>query len=274
MAKKKIVKKEVESENLEETAKIKSDAVAPQDETPKKEKRVGLKKKEHSVTYKKINVLVNKDKFYSLSEAIRLAKETSYAKFDATIEAHFNLGIDTTKDDQKIRITVVPPHGTGKVKKILAFVPIESIKTAKEAGADLIGDDAKIDQIAKGVVDFDIIVSDPSFMLKLSKVAKILGPKGLMPNPKSGTVTPDPVKTIKELKKGRVELRSETSAPLLHTLIGKKSFEDQALVENFTTIFSALKSAKPSKTKGTFIQAVTISATMGPGIKVDLGSLV
>ena len=178
--------------------------------------------------YKKVNVLVNKDKFYSLREAIRLSKETSYAKFDATIEAHFNLGIDTTKDDQKIRITIVPPHGTGKVKKF-SLCPDRSIKDAKEAGADIIGDETKIDQIAKGVIDFDVIVSDPSFMLKLSKVAKILGPKGLMPNPKSGTVTPDPVKAIKELKKGRVELRSETSAPLLHTLIGKKALRIKPL---------------------------------------------
>lgn len=273
MAKKKIAKKEIKIENPEVT-EVKPKEVASKAGALKKEKKARVKKKEHGQSYERVKIKVNKDKFYAIAEAIRLAKETSYAKFDATIEAHFNLGLDPSKDDQKIRTTVVPPHGTGKEKKILAFVPLESMKTAKEAGADLIGDEAKIDQIGKGVVDFDIIVSDPSFMLKLSKVAKILGPKGLMPNPKSGTVTSDPVKAIKELKKGRVELRSETSAPLLHTLIGKKSFEDQALVENFITIFNALKSAKPSKTKGTFIQAVTISATMGPGIKVDLGSLV
>lgn len=274
MAKKKVGKKEIVTEKPEEVTEVKPKEATSKESTPKTAKKAKRKKKEHSESYEKVKVKVNKDKSYAIAEAIRLAKETSYAKFDATIEAHFNLGLDTTKDDQKIRTTVVPPHGTGREKKILAFVPIESIKASIEAGADIIGDEAKIDQIAKGIVDFDVIVSEPSFMLKLSKVAKILGPKGLMPNPKSGTVTPDPVRAIKELKKGRVELRSETNAPLLHTIIGKKSFDDQALFENFMAVFNALKSAKPSKTKGIFIQAVAISATMGPGIKVDLTSLI
>ena len=230
-------------------------------------------KKSRGASYEKQLAKVNPNRLYPIAQAIKLSKETSYSKFNATIEAHFNLGIDTSKDDQKVRTTLVMPSGTGKEKKILTFVSVDATKSAREAGADFIGDDAKIEEIAKGTIDFDVIVADPDFMPRLSKVAKILGPKGLMPNPKSGTVTSDPIKAIQELKKGRVELRTETSAPLLHTVIGKKSFEERALLENFMAVYNTLKDAKPAKTKGIFIQGISLSATMGPGIRVDLTTI-
>lgn len=275
MAKKKVNQSETEELTQNESTKDqvsvseKSASATPVARIAKKHK----KKDNKSQKYVKVLSHVIKGKFYPLSEAIKLVKETAIGKFNPTIETHFNLGLDVTKDEQKVRTTVVPPNGTGKERKVLAFVPMESIKGAKEAGADIIGDDAKIEEIAKGTIDFDVVVADPSFMARLSKVARILGPKGLMPNPKSGTVTSDSIKAIKDLKKGKIELKTETNAPLLHTIIGKKSFTDSQLLENFMAVYNTLKAAKPSKTKGTYIEAVTLSSTMGPGIKVDLLSI-
>lgn len=263
-------KDEVKTAAVPETPKEKVSAEPKKVKSPKKAK---TKKKAHGQSYQKQTTKVNANRLYPLAEAIRLAKETAYAKFDASLEAHFNLGLDVSRDDQKIRATTVLPHGTGKVKRILAFVSLETAAAARQAGADLIGDEKKIEETAQGKIDFDVVVAEPSFMPKLSKVARILGPKGLMPNPKSGTVSADPVRAISELKKGRVELKTETNAPLLHTTIGKKSFEDQALVENFLAVYNTLKAAKPAKTKGVFIQSISLSPTMGPGIKVDLTSL-
>lgn len=271
--------KKVKKNKTPEPIEVKKDtvktAVAPVATLPQgapKKVRRG-KKRSRGGNYAAVAGRVNPGKLYGALEAIRLAKETSFVKFDATIEAHLNLGLDVSKDDQKVRVTLVLPHGTGRQKKILAFVPIEAVNAARLAGVDIIGDDQKIEEIGKGTIDFDVVVAEPSFMAKLSKVAKVLGPKGLMPNPKSGTVSPDPVKAIGELKKGRVELKTETGAPLLHTVIGKKSFDDQKLLENLQAVLSAVKAAKPAKTKGVFLQGLTLSATMGPGVRVDLTSL-
>ncbi len=240
---------------------------------PRKISKKSRRKKTHSPSYEKRLGKISPERFYSLDEALRLVKETAYAKFDATIEAHFNLSIEIEKDDQRVRTSVVLPNGSGKEKRILAFVPMEKTEGAREAGALAIGDEKKIEEIARGVIDFDVIVADPSFMAKLARVAKILGPKGLMPNPKSGTVSSDPVRAIAELKKGKVELKTQSNAPLLHTIIGKVSFGQQELVENFLAVYNALKAAKPAKAKGVFVKALTLCATMGPGIKVDLTSL-
>ena len=264
---------EEEKEKAPAAATFDVAAVTPAVYPPKKISKKSRQKKAHSVSYGKQIGKISQERLYSLDEALRLVKETSYAKFDATVEAHFNLGIEVEKDDQKVRTSVVLPNGSGKEKRILAFVPLDKVEGAQAAGALAIGDEKKIEEIARGVIDFDVIVADPSFMVKLAKVAKILGPKGLMPNPKSGTVSNDPIRAITDLKKGKVELKTQSNAPLLHTIIGKVSFEEKALFGNFLAVYNALKAAKPVKTKGVFIKAITLCATMGPGIKVDLTSL-
>lgn len=231
------------------------------------------KKKTRSPAYLKSLKKINPTKAYHLDEAIKLAKETAYAKFNSSIEAHFQLGIDTDKDEQKVRTNLVLPHGTGKSPVVIAFVPVDRVSAVRGAGADLIGDEEKIEEIGRGLINFDVVVADPSIMIKLSKVAKVLGPRGLMPNPKSGTVTTDAAKVVREIKKGRVEIKSETAAPLLHAVIGKTDFSEEQLRENFLSLLAALIAAKPAKTKGNFIRSLTFSPTMGPGIKVDLDSL-
>ena len=212
--------------------------------------------------------LVDAAKVYSIDEAVELVKKTSTTKFDATVEAHIGLGIDPKKSDQSIRGTVSLPNGSGKTKKVMAFVTGEKEKEAKEAGADIIGGEEAIAELAKsGKIDFDIAVATPDMMPKLAKVAKILGPRGLMPNPKTETVSTNVGKMISEVKKGKISFKNDDGA-IVHTIIGKVSFDAPKLKENYEALMDALKKTKPSNSKGIFIKYVTLSSTMGPGIRV------
>ena len=212
--------------------------------------------------------LIDRTKAYSVTEAIELAKKTSFTKFDATVEVAFRLGVDPKKADQQIRGAVVLPNGTGKTQRVLVFAKGEKLKEAEAAGADYVGDTDYINKIQQGWFDFDVIVATPDMMGEVGKLGRVLGPKGLMPNPKTGTVTFDVEKAINEIKAGKVEYRVD-KAGNIHVPIGKVSFEDSKLVENFTTIFETLQKAKPAAAKGTYMKNVAVTTTMGPGIKVD-----
>jgi len=214
--------------------------------------------------------LVDKNKVYPIAEAIELVKKTSNTKFDASVEVHFRLGIDVQKSDQQIRSTVILPHGTGKTKKIAAFVTANEEKTAKEAGADFIYGEEDIKKLKdSGKFDFDIAIATPEMMPKLAPAAKVLGPKGLMPNPKTGTVGTDVKKMIDELKKGKVTFKNDETANL-HQIIGKVSFDNKKLVENYETLIEALKKVKPTSSKGLFLQSAYLCSSMGPSIKVEI----
>lgn len=214
--------------------------------------------------------LIDKNKVYSPGEAVELAKKTSNTRFDASIEVHCRLGIDPKKGDQQVRSVVIMPHSVGKTKKIAAFVSDKDAKTAKEAGADLVGGEDLIAEIKKtGKIDFDIAIATPEMMKNLSQVAKILGPKGLMPSPKNETVTTNIAKTISEIKKGKITFKNDDTANI-HQAIGKVSLETKKLLENFEAFIAALKKTKPTSSKGIFIKGVVICSTMGPGIKVQV----
>lgn len=212
--------------------------------------------------------LVDRAQAYSAVEAIELAKKTSTVKFDATVEAAFRLGVDPKKADQQIRGAVVLPNGTGRTQRVLVFAKGEKLKEAEAAGADYVGDSEYINKIQQGWFDFDVIVATPDMMGEVGKLGRVLGPKGLMPNPKTGTVTFDVTKAVNEIKAGKVEYRVDKSGNI-HVPIGKVSFEDNKLVENFNTIFETMMKVKPAAAKGTYMKNVTISTTMGPGVKVD-----
>jgi len=213
---------------------------------------------------------VDKNKLYSLSDAIKLVKETANIKFDSSVEVHIRLGIDSKKGDQAIRSTVSLPHGIGKSKKIAAFVSPKKEKEAREAGAHLVGGLSLIEEIKKsGKCDFEIAVCEPDLMKDLAQIAKILGPKGLMPNPKTGTVTKEIKKTIEDLGKGLVDFRNDDSANL-HLMVGKVSFNEEQLKENIEAFLEGLKKLKPGSVKGSFIKSISICSTMGPGIRVSL----
>ncbi|WP_077620204.1 50S ribosomal protein L1 [Bacillus sinesaloumensis] len=212
--------------------------------------------------------LVDRTKAYSVAEAIELVKKTNTAKFDATVEVAFRLGVDPKKADQQIRGAVVLPNGTGKTQRVLVFAKGEKAKEAEAAGADYVGDSEFITKINQGWFDFDVIVATPDMMGEVGKLGRVLGPKGLMPNPKTGTVTFDVTKAINEIKAGKVEYRVDKSSNI-HVPIGKISFDDQKLIENFTTIYETMLKVKPSAAKGTYMKNVAVSSTMGPGVKVD-----
>jgi len=217
----------------------------------------------------KHNELVDKIKVYPIEEAIELAKKTSKAKFDASVEAHYRLGIDTKKGDQQVRSAVALPHGTGKTVRVAAFVSPANEKACKDAGADIVGGDELIAEIKKTEkTDFDVAVAEPEMMKKLAPIAKVLGTRGLMPSPKNETVTPAPVKAVAELKKGKVSFKNDDTGNI-HVAIGKVSFDSQKLVENFKSLTEAIKKSKPSKSKGVYLKNISISTTMGPGIKVS-----
>ncbi|MDR4888462.1 50S ribosomal protein L1 [Bacillus sp. HNG] len=212
--------------------------------------------------------LVDRTKAYSVAEAIELVKKTNTAKFDATVEVAFRLGVDPKKADQQIRGAVVLPNGTGKTQRVLVFAKGEKAKEAEAAGADYVGDSEFINKINQGWFDFDVIVATPDMMGEVGKLGRVLGPKGLMPNPKTGTVTFDVTKAVNEIKAGKVEYRIDKSSNI-HVPIGKISFDDQKLIENFTTIYETMLKVKPSAAKGTYMKNVAVSSTMGPGVKVD-----
>lgn len=212
--------------------------------------------------------LAEKD-FYTLEEGLKLLKETGTTKFDSTAELHFNLNIDPTKADQAIRGTLNLPHGSGKKVRIAAIVGDDKVKAAKDAGADEAGMEDLVAEFEKGKINYDVVVATPDVMKNLGKVAKILGQKGLMPNPKAGTVTDNIVDTIKELKAGRLEYRNDKEGNV-HSIFGKLSFKDEELENNLKSFLRVIRDAKPSAIKGSFIKSITLTSTMGPGIRLDV----
>lgn len=215
---------------------------------------------------------VEKNTLYSATDAVKLVKETNVTKFDSTIDVAIKLNVDPKKADQMLRGSLVLPNGSGKSKKILVLAKGEQAKVAKELGADYVGDKDLIDKIkTENWFDFDIIVATPEMMPEVGKIGNILGPRGLMPNPKTGTVTPKVDTVINDIKKGMVEYRTDSYGNI-HTIIGKASFTETALLENLKYVVSTISKSKPASVKGTFVQGISISSTMGPGIKVDKNS--
>lgn len=215
---------------------------------------------------------VEKNKTYDYKEAIKLVKETSNLKFDSTIEVAMNLNLDTKKADQQLRGAIALPNGTGKTKKILVLAKGEQARMAKEAGADYVGDTDMIEKMEKeNWFPFDVIVATPEMMPLLGKIGKILGPKGLMPNPKTGTVTMEVDKAVNEIKKGKVNYRTDSFGNV-HGIIGKSSFDNKMLEENLSAFVNTILKVKPTTVKGTYVKNISISSTMGPGIKIDLNS--
>ena len=205
---------------------------------------------------------------YTPLEAVKLVKELANAKFDETVEAHFRLGIDTRKADQNIRGSISLPHGTGKTVRVAVFAEGAQAEQAAEAGADVIGSDELIAQIQKGEINFDAAIATPMMMAKVGRIGKILGPRGLMPNPKLGTVTMDVAKMVSELKAGRVEYRADRYG-ICHVPLGRVSFDEQKLVENYAALYTEILRVKPASAKGKYVKSISVSSTMGPGVKVD-----
>ncbi len=268
--------KEVE-EKLEKEARKEAGDTTPQSE----EAEANMKKGPKPVTrpklerrgkkYQEVAKKIEAGKVYSLADALKIATETSTTKFDSSVEVHVRLGVDPRQADQNIRATVSLPHGTGKTIKVAVFAPEELHADAKKAGADIVGDETFLKQLDKEVLDFDILVATPQYMPKLGKYARLLGPRGLMPNPKSGTVSADVAKAVAEAKAGRVEYRVDKQA-IVHLGIGKVSFGSDKLLANARAFFDSLSAQKPSSIKGVYIQSVSVATTMGPGVKVENAS--
>jgi large subunit ribosomal protein L1 len=210
----------------------------------------------------------DRSKLHALNDAAGVVKKCATAKFDETVEVHVKLGVDPKQSDQNVRGTVVLPHGMGKSKRVVVVAKGEKVKEAQAAGADRAGDADVIEEISKGWMDFDVLVATPDAMKDLTKLGKVLGPKGLMPNPKAGTVTFDVGRTVKELKAGRVEFKLD-SYGIIHSAVGKASFEPQKIADNARAVLHAIVVAKPAGSKGQYLQSVTLSSTMGPGVKLD-----
>lgn len=266
-AKKQAVKAEKKAEPAEDNskkvkAKVEKAAAAPVKVRSRLERR--------SKKYRKAAEHVEPNTFYSLDEAVALLPKTTYSKFDGSIELHINLNVDPKQADQLVRGTTPLPHGSGRSQRVAVFT--ENAAVAKKAGADIAGTQEVIDQIEKNKFEFDILVATPDVMAQLGKHAKVLGPKGLMPNPKSGTVTKDIEKTVKELKAGRVEFRVD-SAGIIHQVIGKVSFQPEQIAENLKALLKAVQAVKPPSVKGTYIQRLSITTSMGPGIKLDVSKV-
>ena len=220
-----------------------------------------------SKRYTEAAALIENGKLYSAEEAIELVKKTSNVKFDASVDVAFNLGLDVRQADQQLRGAVVLPHGTGKTKKVLVVAEGEKAQEAKDAGADVVGGKEILEDIKKGWLDFEVMIATPDMMAELGKLGRILGPKGLMPNPKTGTVTMDVAKAVQETKAGKVTYRTDKDGNV-HMPIGRVSFDDEKLAENFKVIYDLLVKSKPSSAKGTYMKNVVISTTMGPSVKV------
>ena len=222
--------------------------------------------------YQEVAKLVDSSKKYSLVEAVELAKQTSTTKFDATVELVFRLNLDSRKAEQNLRGAIVLPHGTGKTRKVLVLTKGPKAKEAQEAGADYVGDAEYLDKIKGGWFEFDIIVATPDMMGELGRLGRVLGPKGLMPNPKTGTVTMNVAQAVKEIKAGKVEYRPDKVGNIQMT-IGKVSFGAEKLLENLKVVYEALYKARPSTVKGSYVKNVSVASTMGPGIKIDSESI-
>ncbi len=211
---------------------------------------------------------IDSKKLYTLKEAVALCKDNAKAKFDETVELHVRLGIDTKKSDQQVRTMVVLPHGTGKTKRIAVLAKGEHAQDAQKAGADLVGGEDLVEDILKGKMDFDVLVATPDTMRDLAKAAKILGPRGLMPNPKAGTVTFDVATAVKELKAGRIEFKADAYG-IVHVPVGKASFDAEKLFTNAKAVLDVINRVKPSTSKGVYVRTISVSSTMGPGLHVD-----
>jgi len=225
--------------------------------------------KKHGKRYQEVAKLVDEDKLYAPAEGLELAKRTSNTKFDATIEVHMRMGLDVRHADQQVRGTAGLPAGSGKAMRVLVFAEGDRAREAEQAGADFVGSDDLVKRIEDGWTDFDVAIATPEMMGKVGRLGRVLGRRGLMPNPKSGTVTPEVARAIKEVKGGRIEFRTDRSA-LIHVPIGKASFEDQGLLENLSSFVDAVVKAKPAGAKGSYIRSITLASSMGPGIKLDV----
>ena len=222
----------------------------------------------HGKRYLEAAKKVDSTKFYSVDEAMKLAKETSYANFDATIEVAYNLNVDPKQADQQIRGALVLPNGTGKSKKVVVFAEGPQADQAKEAGADEVGSDDLVEKVQNGYLDFDVVIATPMMMAKVGRLGRILGPKGLMPNTKTGTVTMDVAKAVENQKAGQVEYRVDKQG-LIHAPIGKASFDAEKLAQNFDALRDVILRARPASAKGQYVKSVAVSATFGPGIHLD-----
>ena len=264
------------AEKLDKEARKESGDTTPQSE----EAEANAKKGPRPVTrprlerrgknYRKVAEAVEKEKVYELKEALELATKTNPTKFDASVELHVRLGVDPRQADQNIRATVALPNGSGKTVRVAVFAPEGDHEAAKKAGADIIGDEEFLKQLDKEELNFDTLIATPAYMARLGKYARLLGPRGLMPNPKSGTVAADVAKAVAEAKAGKVEYRVDKQA-IVHIGIGKVSFGTDKLVQNAQAFLDSLKSQKPGSLKGTYVKTTSISTTMGPGIKVEIG---
>lgn len=261
---------EVKAEEERQARKVEraaADKIAA--EKPKGAKPVTRPKLERrGKKYQEAHKLIEKGKTYSLKDAVSLAIKTNPAKFDASLEAHVRLGVDPRQADQNIRATIVLPNGSGKTVRVAVFAPLDVCKAAKAAGADIAEDEEFLKQLDKGEINFDVLISTPAYMPKLGKYARLLGPKGLMPNPKAGTVTMDVEKAVKESKAGKVEYRVDKQS-IVHIGLGKISFGTDKLLENANAFFDSLRSQKPASLKGTYVKSVYITTTMGPSIAVE-----
>jgi large subunit ribosomal protein L1 len=228
----------------------------------------------HGKKYETAEKLVDSTKVYEPAEAVTTAKKAAYAKFDESVELHLRMGVDIRNANQQVRGIALLPHGLGKQVRVLVFAQGEAERIARDSGADYAGNDELIKKVEEGWTEFDIAMATPDMMGRIGKLGKVLGRKGLMPNPKAGTVVQpaDLPRTIEEARKGRVEFKLDKTN-LIHVVVGKKSFEDNKLVDNLTAVIDAVEKAKPSGAKGQFIKSATISTTMGPGVKLDLKSL-
>lgn len=258
------VKAEEERQARKEERKIADAAPKPKGAAPITRSKLERRGKKYQDKYK----LVEKGKTYTLGEAVKLALETNPANFDASVEIHARLGVDPRQADQNIRATLVLPNGNGKTVKVAVFAPLDEVKKAKAAGADIAEDEEFLKRLEKGTIDFDVLISTPAYMPKLGKFARLLGPKGLMPNPKAGTVTTDIEKAVKEAKAGKVEYRVDKQA-IVHIGLGKVSFGADKLLENANAFFDSLKSQKPASIKGAYAKSIFITTSQGPSIQVE-----
>jgi large subunit ribosomal protein L1 len=223
---------------------------------------------QHGKAYKKSAEKIDRAKLYLPAEAIKLANDTTVAKFDATVEVAMRLGVDPRKADQMVRGTVNLPHGTGKTARVIVFAAGEKAAEAQAAGADVVGTDELVARIQEGWLDFDAAIATPDQMAKIGRIARILGPRGLMPNPKTGTVTMDVTKAVNEIKGGKITFRVDKHSNL-HLIIGKASFSAEQLIDNYAAVVDEVQRAKPSAAKGKYVKKITVATTMGPGIPVD-----
>ncbi len=258
------VKAEEERQARKEERKAEEGMVKPKGAKPVTRPKIERRGKKYQEAAK----LVEKGKVYSLKDAIELALKANPAKFDASVEVHARLGVDPRQADQNIRTTLVLPNGNGKTVRVAVFAPLDVCKTATAAGADIAEDEEFLKKLDKGVIDFDVLISTPQYMPKLGKFARLLGPKGLMPNPKAGTVTMDVEKAVKEAKAGKVEYRVDKQA-IVHIGVGKVSFGADKLLENANAFFDSLKAQKPASLKGSYVKSVFITTTMGPSIQIE-----